>query len=82
MMETCQGALTPGVGDPANLCPGTQAKMDWDALVTCACTGKCKTDCGTDSFCTAMKPPAGMACGACLMDMMNGCGAEYTTCNQ
>jgi hypothetical protein len=80
MSEACADALTPGSGDPSKLCPGTPAVMAWDALIACACTGKCMASCSADNFCTKKQSPPGNACENCLTDVDMGCGTEVIFC--
>jgi hypothetical protein len=69
-------AIAQGMGDPAELCDGP-ARMQFDALAACTCTGNCAAAC-KDNACTQQDPSA--ACKACLSTPDTGCKKEFDAC--
>ncbi len=59
-----------------DLCPASQGV--YDALVACSCEGACMFYCESN---ICMGLDADMACEACIVDIVDGCGDEYAACN-
>lgn len=73
---TCVDAIAEGSGNPAELCDGP-ARMQFDALAACTCTGACATTC-KDNACADQDASA--ECKACLSTPDTGCKKEFDTC--
>lgn len=73
---TCSMAITTPDGNPAELCDGP-AKVAFNALADCTCTGACATACA-DNSCKQLE--ASTDCKACLSNMATGCGKEFAAC--
>lgn len=72
---TCIDAIDPTEGDPAKLCPGSDAETHYQAYDKCACEDSCATECG-DSFCKRTAPSD--ACQKCVPDK---CKTQLTDCS-
>jgi hypothetical protein len=73
---TCVEAISQMTGDPALLCDGP-ARMNFDALAACTCSGACAASC-TDNACMQLEPSA--PCKTCLVTATTGCKKEYDAC--
>ena len=73
---TCVDAIAEGTGNPAELCDGP-ARMQFDALAACTCTGACAVMCA-DNACK--QQDASAECKACLATPDTGCKKEFDNC--
>lgn len=73
----CAEAITPPIGNPQLLCPGSPAYNFYQALLKCTCGGKCAASCSAN---TCIGQPATPNCNMCVQDIGKGCGNEFNNC--
>lgn len=71
---SCAEAAQGGV-DPADLCGA--ALDDDDALLTCICSGACKSSCSS-TICAGQQ--GNDVCFACIENVNTGCGNQLDDC--
>lgn len=74
---TCLDAISLDSLEPEKLCPGSDSKALYDALIQCACTDNCADVCA-DNACAGFD--GSEICKECVADSTSGCAGLLNAC--